>query len=313
MNKCLCCLKKSKKIIPENEFENHIKVKIITPKINQSVLNQFRTFNLIGDGYSCEVYRCIIKKQKYACKSIYKKKYTREALNEINIMNSFKTHNYLPKIYDYNESIDKYFILMEYLSGRELFYLLDDALKLSQILDITYQILLGIIELQEHNIFHLDLKLENIIISGNNKIKIIDFGLSEISERSNKGGKYVTLEALCGTLGYFSPEMLLSLSATDKTDLWNLGIIFWMLLTTDPPFTVVPQESYSFEIKNLNIFNPGERYNLEEINKEFKDLDSNDKLLYIDFINKTITTLKDRYNIYQLLNHSIFDNIKNNY
>ena len=107
--------------------------------------------------------------------------------------------------------------------------------------------------------------------------------------------------------------MLLSLSATDKTDLWNLGIIFWMLLTTDPPFTVVPQESYSFEIKNLNIFNPIERYNLEEINKEFKDLDSNDKLLYIDFINKTITTLKDRYNIYQLLNHSIFDNIKNNY
>ena len=115
---------------------------------------------------------------------------------------------------------------MEYLNGRELFYFLDNALKLSKIIDITYQILLGIVELQEHNIFHLDLKLENIILLRGNRIKIIDFGLSEKAHRNNLGEKYVMLEALCGTLGYFSPEMLLTLSATNKTDLWNLGIIF---------------------------------------------------------------------------------------
>ena len=79
MNKFLCCFNGTKKVIPENNNINDKKIKIINPKINQQLLNQFQDYNIIGDGYSCKVYKCIVGKKKYACKSIYKDKYTREA------------------------------------------------------------------------------------------------------------------------------------------------------------------------------------------------------------------------------------------
>ena len=308
MNSC-CCLNPSKKVIPEAEINNVISTKNLNIKINQSVLNQFNDYNFIGDGYSSKVYKCFINKKKYACKSIYKQ-YTREALTEINILKKFDSFLFLPKIYDWNENIDKYFILMEYVKGRELFYLLDENISLKLILNITYQILLAIAELQSHCVFHLDLKLENIIMSNAGRIKIIDFGLSE---EYNSRKNYVILSGMCGTLGYYSPEMLLTSSATDKTDLWNLGIIFWMLLAKFPPFTICPQESYSCEIKNLNIFSPLQRYNLEEHNDELKELESDKIDLYRDFLSKTITTLSNRKNVFVLLNHSLFNKIKNNY
>ena len=304
-----CCLNTSKKVIPENEINCVISTKKLNVKITQSVLNQLNNYNFIGDGYSSNVYRCIINKKKYACKCIYKK-YTREALTEINILKKFDSCLYLPRIYDWSENIDKYFILMEYVKGRELFYLLDENIRLELILNITYQILLAIAELQSHNIFHLDLKLENIIMSDSGKIKIIDFGLSE---KYNYKKNFVILSGMCGTLGYYSPEMLLTSSATDKTDLWNLGIIFWMLIAKFPPFTICPQESYSFEIKNLDIFNPILRYNLKDHNNELNELDSDKEGLYIDFLNKTINTLKNRKNVFVLLNHKLFNKIKNNY
>ena len=309
-----CCFTNSKKIMPRSSIDIEEYPKKINIVIDQQILNQLNDYNMIGDGYSSKVYKCrsSINKKYYACKCIYKR-YTRDALNEIKILKSFTSFNYLPKLIDFKENSVSFFILMEYIRGRELFYLLDESCSLKKILNITYQILLGIAELQEHNIFHLDLKLENIIINSHNNVKILDFGLSEKAVYKKNNSYYVILKSLCGTLGYYSPEALLTLAVTEKTDLWNVGIILWMLLTKFPPFTIVPKQAYGFEIKNLELFHPLIKHNIEFHNEEYLSLIDDKKVMYTDFINHTICNVKDRYSIYKLLNHDIFNDVKNNY
>ena len=78
---------------------------------------------------------------------------------------------------------------------------------------------------------HRDLKLSNVLISSDWRLKIIDFGLavqldSEESERQTQ----------CGTPNYISPEVIHSLPYGLQTDIWSLGCIFYALLMGVPPF-----------------------------------------------------------------------------
>ena len=92
--------------------------------------------------------------------------------------------------------------------------------------EIIREITLGCYKLFQHNLVHLDLKMENIICLSIYpvKIKIIDLqscrSLSEIHNYA-KGGTY----------GYTAPEIILSNKYYHNTDVWSIGIIFYLLLT----------------------------------------------------------------------------------
>lgn len=97
---------------------------------------------------------------------------------------------------------------------------------------IFKQIMIAINYLHDHNIYHRDIKLENILIDINKtKIKIIDFGFSCLAPKNK------LLNFFCGTPSYMSPEIINKINYCGYTpDLWSIGVLFYILLYGVFPF-----------------------------------------------------------------------------
>merc|ERR550532_3804609 len=97
--------------------------------------------------------------------------------------------------------------------------------------NIVHQVLLAVAYLHAHNIVHRDLKLENLLLERNDTtvLKLVDFGLATPFDYG------LPMSDVCGSDYYMAPE-LLGGSYDEKTDLWSIGVIAYMLLTGSPPF-----------------------------------------------------------------------------
>ena len=310
---CFCFKKNKTKIIPENAIVPIIKQELIDKnkenniKINSSIVKQCNMFNFVGNGYTSNVYKCYHRKQIYACKLITRK-HKVMALNEIKVLKQIPDNEYICKYYDTLIKVDKIYILTEFCQGNELFYILKKNMGINRILKIVYQISLGVKALHENNIFHLDLKLENIMINYKDEIKIIDFGLSKImNSKLNNKQKYKKVKTITGTIGYLAPEIINQQIVHERTDIWNIGIILWMLLTEVPPFTIIPSHLYYKEISNLKKYSPFITKNFYKMNK---NLDNEQFHIFYDVLINLLCKDYKRYNIDKLLQHRIFDEIK---
>ena len=143
-------------------------------------------------------------------------------------------------------------MIMEYAEGGELFeYIINkDHLSEDETRNIFHQIIDAIDYMHELGICHRDLKPENIIFdSSHKKIKIIDFGLSNlyytkadnlfqnIDENSYEVFDTELLETPCGSPGYAPPEIILGYSYNGlMTDIWSSGIILYTMLCGCFPF-----------------------------------------------------------------------------
>lgn len=188
---------------------------------------------ILGEGAFSTVYKIKIKNEYYTCKKLIKKnraKFYREMKNLIKISKISCSRfpifykGVVGKIHDY--------ILYEYIEGLDLFNTYEKILhpekKLSYPLvsEIIREITLGCYKLFQHNLVHLDLKMENIICLNLSpvKIKIIDLqSCRSISEINNF--------AKAGTYGYSAPEIILTNKYYHNTDVWSIGVIFYLLLT----------------------------------------------------------------------------------
>ena len=154
-----------------------------------------------------------------------------EILNEINILKQID-HPNVVKIFEFYNSEDAYYLITEYCEGGELFKIISDKKKLSEIqcAYIMYQVLSAIKYCHKLKIMHRDLKPENILIYKHNKekdyydVKICDFGTSQIFKR----GEWQSQP--CGSVYYVAPEVI-NKKYNSKCDLWSVGVIMFMLLS----------------------------------------------------------------------------------
>jgi len=92
----------------------------------------------------------------------------------------------------------------------------------------------------EHGVIHRDLKPDNIMITPEGDVKVLDFGLAKLEDYDT----FTQAGAVLGTPVYLSPEQILGADAADhRTDIHALGVILYELLTGSPPWTAPEKEA----------------------------------------------------------------------
>jgi serine/threonine protein kinase len=167
------------------------------------------------------------------------------------------SHPNIIKFYDifHDEASSYTFIIQEYSSGGELYHSLQKKFRYNQndLSIIVYQLINGVEYLHKKNIVHRDLKLENILLKSNDSvlIKIIDFGLALNTSSNN------TINEICGSLQYASPEMLNGNYFNPKqSEIWSIGILIFILVCGYCPFDDKDKEALIRKIKGGNVNYP---------------------------------------------------------
>ncbi|XP_022903387.2 ribosomal protein S6 kinase beta-1 [Onthophagus taurus] len=128
----------------------------------------------------------------------------------------------------------KLYLILEYLSGGELFMHLEREgifLEESACFYLS-EIILAIEHLHSQGIIYRDLKPENILLDAQGHVKLTDFGLCK--EHIKEG---IVTHTFCGTIEYMAPEILTRTGHGKEVDWWSLGALMFDMLTGAPPFT----------------------------------------------------------------------------
>ena len=146
------------------------------------------------------------------------------------------------------ECMTPYMIFPHYKGGDMFMYITTYGLpKLSNTLNYMKQLVMAIEYLHKNHIIHRDLKLENIVFDSlTNTIKIIDFEYSIHVDDVKKSLDYV-----CGSPEYMSPEMIKEEYYTHKTDVWSLGILFYVLVFGKFPYGNMRELMYMEILRKL--------------------------------------------------------------
>ncbi|XP_020027550.1 myosin light chain kinase 2, skeletal/cardiac muscle [Castor canadensis] len=190
---------------------------------------------------------------------------------EIEVMNQLN-HRNLIQLYAAIETSNEIVLFMEYIEGGELFErIVDEDYHLTEVDTMVFvrQICDGILFMHKMRVLHLDLKPENILCvnTTGHLVKIIDFGLAR---RYNPNEK---LKVNFGTPEFLSPEVVNYDQISDKTDMWSLGVITYMLLSGLSPFLGDDDTETLNNVLSANWYFDEETF--EAVSDEAKDFVSN--------------------------------------
>jgi predicted ATPase/predicted Ser/Thr protein kinase len=139
-------------------------------------------------------------------------------------------HPNIVSIYDVGEAGDSSFIVMELVKGDTLRK--TEKPVLLEALLMARQICLALEHAHSNGIIHRDLKLENIVITNTQTLKLMDFGLARTADdvrMTEEGG-------ITGTLAYLAPELIQGDPASIQSDLYAFGVILYELFAGQSPF-----------------------------------------------------------------------------
>jgi serine/threonine protein kinase len=145
------------------------------------------------------------------------------------------------------------FIVMEYVEGRELRALVESReLPLDGVVALAIQIATGLKAAHDRGIIHRDVKSTNIMVTGDGRVKIMDFGLAKMvgNTRVTKTG------AVVGTTDYMSPEQVRGEDVDHRTDIWSFGIVLYEMLTGQRPFRGDHAQAVMYAIANHDAPSP---------------------------------------------------------
>jgi serine/threonine protein kinase len=156
-------------------------------------------------------------------------------------------HPNIAIIYAIEESDNQLFIVMEYIDGEEL----KDKIKAGQLttketIEIATQIADGLEAAHKKGIVHRDIKSQNIMITDDGKVKIMDFGLAKVG----KGIQLTQIGSTFGTIAYMSPEQTKGEQVDHRSDIWSFGVVLYEMLTGDLPFKGDYEQAIVYSILN---------------------------------------------------------------
>ena len=141
-------------------------------------------------------------------------------------------HPNIVSIFDRGRAEGTYYIAMEYLDGRTLKELLvrNGPTPIPIAIDYARQILSALAFAHRHGIVHRDIKPHNIVVGGDGRLKVTDFGIAR------SGASQMTeVGSIVGTAQYLSPEQARGAPVDPRSDLYSLGVVLYEMLTGAGP------------------------------------------------------------------------------
>jgi serine/threonine protein kinase len=150
-------------------------------------------------------------------------------------------------IYDIGEAAGEQFIAMEYVDGVTLREKMAEG-KLPTSTAVAYATQIGeaLEEAHAKGIVHRDIKAENIMITGKDQVKVMDFGLAKL-----KGSlKLTKTSSTVGTLAYMAPEQIQGGQVDARNDIFSFGVVLYEMLTRHLPFRGEHEAAMMYSILN---------------------------------------------------------------
>ena len=207
-------------------------------------IGKYVVINEVGQGSSGRVY---LSHDPYYGRDVAIKVYNNEPdddeqkarvtrkmfFNEAQMMGRLQHPNILP-IYDAGEENGSYYVVTEHIHGARTLAAYckpDNLLRVDDVVEIIFKCAKALHYAHGRGVIHRDIKPSNIMLTLDNDVRIIDFGIALVNDSDVS-----RIEGIAGSPSYMSPEQVQSAEITPRSDLYSLGAVMYELLTGFRPF-----------------------------------------------------------------------------
>jgi len=156
-------------------------------------------------------------------------------------------HPNITTVHEIDEVDGECFISMEYIEGKSIKELVEKkGLSLEEVLKIAIQVAEGLSKAHQKDIVHRDIKSDNIMLTPDGLVKIMDFGLAKLKGVT----KLTKTGSTLGTLQYMSPEQAQGKEVDQRSDIFSFGVILYEMITGRLPFRGEHEPAIIYSICN---------------------------------------------------------------
>ncbi len=159
-------------------------------------------------------------------------------------------HPNICTVYEIDEADGRLFMAMAFVEGKPLDERIEEGpLALGEAVEIARQAAEGLRAAHQKGVVHRDIKSSNLMISGTAsrpRVKILDFGLAQLSGRS----KITQAASVLGTVAYMSPEQTQGATVDRRADIWALGVVLYEMVAGELPFKGHYDQATMYSILN---------------------------------------------------------------
>ena len=208
--------------------------------IGTLLLNRYELLEKIGEGGMGSVYKakCRLLNRFVAVKILkaelnndedFVARFKREATSIASL-----SHPNIVNVHDVGTEEHINFIVMEYIDGKTLKEIIKENGRINskETLDIAYQIAKALECAHKSNIIHRDIKPDNVMITEDNMVKVMDFGIAKVADSRTATNS----NNIMGTVRYFSPEQAKGNFVDCRSDIYSLGIVMYEMATGQVPY-----------------------------------------------------------------------------
>lgn len=153
-------------------------------------------------------------------------------------MASKLNHPNIVTIYDVARAKDSNYIVMEWVNGKPLSEKIEaDGMPVELAMKYARQMAEGLASAHQNYIIHRDIKPQNIMLTEDDNIKILDFGIAGLMHQMNEINDEINAsDTVIGTPSYMSPEQARGMNLDQRSDIFSLGVVLYEMITGQRPF-----------------------------------------------------------------------------
>ena len=238
------------------------------------IANRYSLLHKLGDGGMADVFLAIdtilnrevavkVLRGDLAVDPVAVLRFKREATAALAL-----NHPNIVEVYDVGEEEGSHYIVMEYIKGITLKQLISKrgALDKQEAVDIMKQLVSALSHAHKNNVVHRDIKPQNVLIKDDGTVKLSDFGIALAANAA----QLTQADAVLGSVHYLAPEIARGEQASEQSDVYALGIVFYELLSGNVPYqgdapVQVAMKHLREDIPSIRNFNPTIPQSIENI------------------------------------------------